>query len=181
MLGVKTGTRVSDVRSDLEAYGGHDPTVKGFATIDNVSLISIEVCVGQLLTERAVQCSASEKEVSPSSTCKNRHARIISTPALYPLALCASNKRWAALPAQGSAASGYLYACAHLKTHEDSCGETDIISILKPAPETQGTGMVGVPGIASTIFSTVRDANINVIMISQASSEQSIWYVQARP
>lgn len=58
MLGVKTGTRVSDVRSDLEAYGGRDPTVKGFATIDNVSLISIEVCVGQLLTERAVQCSA---------------------------------------------------------------------------------------------------------------------------
>lgn len=31
----------------------------------------------------------------------------------------------------------------------------------------QGTGMVGVPGIASAIFSTVRDAGINVIMISQ--------------
>ena len=40
----------------------------------------------------------------------------------------------------------------------------------------QGTGMVGVPGIASAIFSTVRDANINVIMISQASSEQSICF-----
>jgi len=75
------GTRVSDVVSDSQAYGGHDPTVKGFATIDNVSLISIE-----------------------------------------------------------------------------------------------GTGMVGVPGIASTIFFTVRDANINVIMISQASSEQSICF-----
>lgn len=32
---------------------------------------------------------------------------------------------------------------------------------------SQGTGMVGVPGIASAIFSTVRDAGINVIMISQ--------------
>lgn len=31
----------------------------------------------------------------------------------------------------------------------------------------QGTGMMGVPGIASAIFSTVRDAGINVIMISQ--------------
>ncbi len=40
----------------------------------------------------------------------------------------------------------------------------------------EGTGMVGVPGIASTVFSTVRDANINVIMISQASSEQSICF-----
>ncbi|KAK9806380.1 hypothetical protein WJX72_012231 [[Myrmecia] bisecta] len=40
----------------------------------------------------------------------------------------------------------------------------------------EGTGMVGVPGTASTIFSTVRDANINVIMISQASSEHSICF-----
>ena len=40
----------------------------------------------------------------------------------------------------------------------------------------QGTGMVGVPGIASRIFASVRDAGINVIMISQASSEQSICF-----
>lgn len=47
---------------------------------------------------------------------------------------------------------------------------------LAPVLCAQGTGMVGVPGIASTIFSTMRDANINVIMISQASSEQSICF-----
>mmetsp|Transcript_94 Transcript_94/g.311 ORF Transcript_94/g.311 Transcript_94/m.311 type:complete len:930 (+) Transcript_94:104-2893(+) len=40
----------------------------------------------------------------------------------------------------------------------------------------EGTGMVGVPGIASSIFSTVRDAGINVIMISQASSEHSVCF-----
>ncbi|KAL3159311.1 Bifunctional aspartokinase/homoserine dehydrogenase 1, chloroplastic [Trebouxia sp. C0010 RCD-2024] len=40
----------------------------------------------------------------------------------------------------------------------------------------EGTGMVGVPGTASTIFSAVRDANVNVIMISQASSEHSICF-----
>lgn len=40
--------------------------------------------------------------------------------------------------------------------------------------EVQGTGMVGVPGTASAIFSAVRDANVNVIMISQASSEHSV-------
>lgn len=44
------------------------------------------------------------------------------------------------------------------------------------APPLQGTGMVGVPGIASAIFSTVRDANVNVIMISQASSEHSVCF-----
>ena len=36
--------------------------------------------------------------------------------------------------------------------------------------------MVGVPGIASAIFTTVRDANVNVIMISQASSEHSVCF-----
>jgi len=40
----------------------------------------------------------------------------------------------------------------------------------------EGTGMVGVPGIASSIFSTVRDAGVNVIMISQASSEHSVCF-----
>ena len=43
-------------------------------------------------------------------------------------------------------------------------------------PRLQGTGMVGVPGTASTIFSTVRDAGVNVIMISQASSEHSVCF-----
>lgn len=36
--------------------------------------------------------------------------------------------------------------------------------------------MVGVPGTASTIFSAVRDATVNVIMISQASSEHSVCF-----
>lgn len=40
--------------------------------------------------------------------------------------------------------------------------------------EVMGSGMVGVPGTASSIFSSVRDAGINVIMISQSSSEHSV-------
>lgn len=40
----------------------------------------------------------------------------------------------------------------------------------------EGTGLVGVPGFASAVFSTVRDANCNVVMISQASSEHSICF-----
>lgn len=40
----------------------------------------------------------------------------------------------------------------------------------------EGTGMVGVPGTAATIFSCVRDAGVNVIMISQASSEHSVCF-----
>lgn len=40
----------------------------------------------------------------------------------------------------------------------------------------EGTGMVGVPGTAAAIFSVMRDNNINVIMISQASSEHSVCF-----
>ncbi|XP_020275624.1 bifunctional aspartokinase/homoserine dehydrogenase 1, chloroplastic-like isoform X1 [Asparagus officinalis] len=40
----------------------------------------------------------------------------------------------------------------------------------------EGTGMAGVPGTASAIFSYVKDVGANVIMISQASSEHSICF-----
>ncbi len=39
-----------------------------------------------------------------------------------------------------------------------------------------GTGMIGVPGTASRIFSAMRDEGINVIMISQGSSEHSVCF-----
>lgn len=40
-----------------------------------------------------------------------------------------------------------------------------------------GYGMVGVPGIAAKIFSTVRDEGANVLMISQSSAEHNITFV----
>lgn len=41
----------------------------------------------------------------------------------------------------------------------------------------EGGGMVGMPGMASSIFASLAEANVNVIMISQASSEHSICIV----
>ncbi len=41
----------------------------------------------------------------------------------------------------------------------------------------EGRGMMGVPGIAARTFSTVAREGVNVLMISQASSEQSICFV----
>ena len=38
-----SGTRVSDIKSDKDLYRGQDISVKGFATIDNVVLINVEV------------------------------------------------------------------------------------------------------------------------------------------
>ena len=41
----------------------------------------------------------------------------------------------------------------------------------------QGGGMIGVPGISARVFSSLATAKVNVLMISQASSEQSICLV----
>ena len=41
----------------------------------------------------------------------------------------------------------------------------------------EGRGMMGVPGIAARTFRAVADVKANVLMISQASSEQSICFV----
>lgn len=41
----------------------------------------------------------------------------------------------------------------------------------------EGGGMLGIPGIASRVFSALAEAGINIIMISQASSEHSICMV----
>jgi aspartokinase/homoserine dehydrogenase 1 len=40
----------------------------------------------------------------------------------------------------------------------------------------EGTGMVGIPGVAQRLFQALRDEGISVIMISQASSEHSICF-----
>jgi aspartokinase/homoserine dehydrogenase 1 len=40
----------------------------------------------------------------------------------------------------------------------------------------EGTGMIGVPGIANRLFGSLREIGVSVIMISQASSEHSICF-----
>jgi len=48
----------------------------------------------------------------------------------------------------------------------------DDVSIIN----VEGTGLIGVPGTAAMLFDAVRDAKVNVIMISQASSEHSLCF-----
>jgi len=42
--------------------------------------------------------------------------------------------------------------------------------------DLEGTGMMGVPGIASRLFGALKEVGVSVIMISQASSEHSICF-----
>jgi len=54
-----------------------------------------------------------------------------------------------------------------------SIGDVALINV-------EGGGMVGIPGIASRVFSALGSAGVNIIMISQASSEHSICVVCRR-
>lgn len=45
----------------------------------------------------------------------------------------------------------------------------------------EGRGMQGVPGMAARVFSTVAREKINVLMISQSSSEQNICFIVETP
>lgn len=43
----------------------------------------------------------------------------------------------------------------------------------------EGSGMIGVPGVAKRVFGTLESAGVNVVLISQSSSEHSITFATA--
>jgi aspartate kinase len=53
------------------------------------------------------------------------------------------------------------------------------ITAIKQVSEitVEGRGMIGIPGIAARVFGAVADEQVNVLMISQSSSEQSICFI----
>ncbi|HKJ85825.1 MAG TPA: aspartate kinase [Spirochaetia bacterium] len=72
-------------------------------------------------------------------------------------------------------ATGTLIS-GHTSSQSESI--TGIASIENVAlVNVEGGGMVGLPGIAGRIFSALAAARINIVMISQASSEHSICFI----
>ncbi len=66
------------------------------------------------------------------------------------------------------------------KIHEKSLSPLPVkgFSIINQIAliNVEGTGMIGVPGVASRLFGALREVNVSVVMISQASSEHSICF-----
>ena len=72
-------------------------------------------------------------------------------------------------------ATGTLIA-KEVKRHEHPI--TGIASIENCSlVNVEGGGMIGIPGVASRVFQALARAEVNIIMISQASSEHSICIV----
>jgi aspartate kinase len=62
---------------------------------------------------------------------------------------------------------------------ENACGAVKAVTAIKDLSlvAVEGRGMMGVPGIAARTFAAVASEGASVLMISQASSEQSICFV----
>jgi aspartate kinase len=71
-----------------------------------------------------------------------------------------------------------------ISTHESRDGGRVVkaVSIIRDVAivTVSGTGMMGAPGVAARVFQTLGSKNINVIMISQGSSEATISCVVPR-
>lgn len=72
------------------------------------------------------------------------------------------------LPPNKSGSSGGTYR----ETSVCGFSTVDDIALLN----IEGTGMIGVPGIAHRLFGALKAANISVMFIAQASSEHSICF-----
>ncbi len=73
-------------------------------------------------------------------------------------------------PAPGTVIGSDVKPSPHPITGIASIENVSLINI-------EGGGMLGMPGVASRVFKAIADAEVNIIMISQASSEHSICMV----
>jgi aspartate kinase len=74
---------------------------------------------------------------------------------------------------------GTLVSARETQNHGNIVKAVSIIRSVGVVTVT-GTGMMGAPGVAARIFQTLGSQNVNVVMISQGSSEATISCVVAR-
>ncbi len=67
---------------------------------------------------------------------------------------------------------------SRIASHNDSSGGVKGVTSIDDVAlvNLEGAGMIGVPGTADRLFGALRNAEISVILISQASSEHSICF-----
>ena len=136
-----------DAVARADATGSGKGLVKGFATIDHVALINVEG-------------TGMARPVQHEGT--SVHG--IGFRVFFSVALRAA-------PSWVSAEVPWVP-----KFSEGWLGKVDEVLLRVGARLIPRGVQVGVPGTVSAIFSTVRDASANVIMISQASSEHSVCF-----
>lgn len=71
----------------------------------------------------------------------------------------------------------YTSSTTHTDRDRSVCGFSSIENMA--LINVEGSGLVGVPGVAKRLFGTLESVGVNVVLISQASSEHSITFATA--
>ena len=156
--------------------GGSDYTAAIFGAALKADVIEIWTDVNGILTAdpRAVKDAHTLLEVTYAEAMEMSHfgAKVIYPPTIQP-ALRAS------IPIfirntfnpdfEGTKISGSRQPNGNLITGMASIGQVVLLTL-------RGSGMVGVPGFAGRLFSCLAQGRVNIIMITQGSSEHSISF-----
>lgn len=156
--------------------GGSDYTASIFGAALNASVIEIWTDVNGMMTAdpRKVPNAFTIHDISYAEAMELSHfgAKVIYPPSLQPA--FASNIPLKVLNTQNPAFEGTLVSRNSSRKEYDITGISSIDDIA--LVNIQGSGMIGVTGVSSRLFSALSDNGISVILISQASSEHSICF-----
>lgn len=176
-LYVVTGFIGSDLesgRTTTLGRGGSDYTASIFAAASNSDALEIWTDVDGVLTSdpRKVKNAYTINELSYSEALEMSHfgAKVLYAPTIRPV-------REKSIPTWIKNSFNPTHPGTVIR--ESKTESSRIVTGLSSIPDIclisiQGPGLQGVTGIASRFFSCLAQGNINIVMITQASSEHSI-------
>ncbi len=179
------GSTAEDETTTL-GRGGSDYTASIFGAGLNAEEVEIWTDVDGVMTAdpRQVSSAFSLDAISYIEAMEMSHfgAKVIYPPTLLPvlaknIPLRIRNTFYRDFPGTVVSRNPYAMATDEAQKKEKAMAVKGITSIKEVALlSLQGSGMIGIPGIASRLFGALARKKINVIIITQASSEHSISF-----
>jgi aspartokinase/homoserine dehydrogenase 1 len=175
-LFVAPGFVASDERGNITTLGrgGSDYTAAILGAVLNASVVEIWTDVSGMMTAdpRVVNNAKAIKQISYHEAMELSHfgAKVIYPPTIQPL-MSKDIPVWIKNTFQpydeGTVLHSNVYRNGDIITGISSINKIALLSL-------EGSGMIGIPGFSKRLFEALASSNINVILITQASSEHSI-------
>lgn len=158
--------------------GGSDYTASIIASIIHADELQIWTDVSGMMTSdpRLVSHAKPIAEISYSEAMELSHfgAKVLYPPTIQPVMVKNINLRIKNTfypEAQGTLISHHIKK-SHLENEQIAVGVSNMSHIALLTVE--GSGMIGIPGVSAKLFQCLSQEKINVILITQSSSEHSI-------
>ncbi|HAO06829.1 MAG TPA: bifunctional aspartate kinase/homoserine dehydrogenase I [Chryseobacterium sp.] len=158
--------------------GGSDYTASIIASVVHADELEIWTDVSGMMTSdpRLVSNAKPIAEISYSEAMELSHfgAKVLYPPTIQPVMVKNINLRIKNTfdpEAQGTLISHHVKK-SHLENEQIAVGVSNMSHIALLTVE--GSGMIGIPGVSAKLFQCLSQEKINVILITQSSSEHSI-------